>query len=153
MFEPIAARDMSMSGGYPRFRETSKGMHMGMESESIPAREEIALGQIATELGLTSSADSSSIIRAIRQLKVLAASDSADGNFLYWSVQHGNGGTSETTDEATARSKYERWREANPDDRIELVRIVGVPVDGQNLDVEYDVNGRRLGGAASKPQP
>lgn len=144
---------MSMSGGYPRFKETSKGMHMSLESRSIPSREEIALGQIATELGLPSSADSSLILSAIRQLKALAASDSADGNFLYWSVQHGNGGTSETTDEATARSKFERWCEANPDDRIELVRIVGVQIDGQNLDVEYDVNGERLVGTVGKPQP
>lgn len=121
---------------------------MGTERDSIPTPSEIMLGQIAAELGIPGAAGHDLLI-AIRQLRKLASADSADGSLLYWSVQHGNGGTTEVDDELVALRKFQQWKEAHPDDRIELVKIVAIPVDGQNLDVEYDSFGRRM--ASSSP--
>jgi YD repeat-containing protein len=116
---------------------------MGIESDSIPTPSEIMLGQIASELGIP-GASGADVLKAVRQLRKLATADSADGSVLYWSVQHGNGGTTESDDELAAMRKFQQWKEAHPDDRIELVKIVGISVDGQNLDLEYDSFGRRL---------
>lgn len=116
---------------------------MGTERDSIPTPSEIMLGHIAAELGIP-GAGGREVLEAVRQLRKLASADSADGSLLYWSVQHGNGSTTEADDELTALRKFRQWREAHPDDRIELVKVVGVSVDGQNLDVEYDSFGRRM---------
>jgi hypothetical protein len=117
---------------------------MGTESESTPSPSEILLSQIAAELGVRGSSGSD-ILAAVRQLRTLAKAD-AEGSLLYWSIQHGNGSTTETDDDLTALRKFREWKDAHPDDRIELVKIVGIPVDGQNLHVDYDSFGRRIAG-------
>lgn len=106
-----------------------------------------ALEMIAEELGL-GTVDPTDCIAAIKSLKagINPTDDTgvSEDQFMYWSVQLGSGDTSETDDEILARTKFNRWKANFPEDRVELFKFYVRSVDGQNLDVEYDVNGRRV---------
>lgn len=103
-----------------------------------------ALEMISEELGLP-TVDPEECLAAIRALKAgVAPLDEAEDQFMYWSIQFGAGETSETSDPVLARNKFERWKAAYPDERVELMKFYARSVDGQNLDAEYDLNGRRI---------
>lgn len=114
-----------------------------------------AIETISEVLGLA-CADPEECVREIRRLRAAASPDAADEGpeqFMYWSVQFGHGETSETDDEAQARAKFDRWKMEHPEDRVDLVKFYGRSVEGHNLEVEYDRDGRRLAGEGVAPRP